>query len=155
MRGKRDCPPSASGCENKIDKEINLAPPNSYSDDEEYNIINSDDKDVPSDPSKLSLSQVKDHRRLLGAILPFEQQSRPDVELSSAIVPSPSLKSSFVRGGGNAWNSTFSRNSHSASKFTAVIFTQLSATSPAVHYNAPIFKLVSNVAASQYVDKVI
>ena len=155
MRGKRDCPPSAPGCEDKIDKEINLAPPNSYSDDEEYNIINSDDKDVPSDPSKLSLSQVKDHRRLLGAILPVEQQSRPDVELSSAIVPSPSLKSSFVRGSGNTWNSTFSRSIHSASKFTAVIFTQLSAASPVVHYNAPIFKLVSNVAASQYVDKVI
>ena len=55
---------------------------------------------------------------------------------------------------GKSWNSTFKDNSDLTSKFTAVIYTQLSAASPVVHYNAPVFKLVSNVAASEYVDKV-
>ena len=40
-------------------------------------------------------------------------------------------------------------------KFTAVIYTQLTSGSQAVHLSAPIFKLARNVAASSFVDQVI
>ncbi len=40
-------------------------------------------------------------------------------------------------------------------KFTAVIYTQLTLGSQAVHLSAPIFKLARNVAASSFVDQVI
>ena len=99
------------------------------------------------------LSPAKEHRKLLGILLPFGHPSRPDSEMPSSYQSYASLRSSFVREG-TSWNSTLNKNSDSTSKFTAVIFTQLSAASPVVHYNAPIFKLVSNVAASEYVDKV-
>ena len=39
-------------------------------------------------------------------------------------------------------------------KFTAVIYTQLTSGSQAVHLSAPIFKLARNVAASSFVDQV-
>lgn len=44
-------------------------------------------------------------------------------------------------------------DTNSTSKFTAVIYTQL--TSSAVHLSAPIFKLARNVAASSFVEKVL
>ena len=40
------------------------------------------------------------------------------------------------------------------SKFTAVIYTQLTSASQTVHLSAPIFKLARNVAASSFVHQV-
>ncbi len=46
-------------------------------------------------------------------------------------------------------------NNATSSKFTAVIFTQLTSAAQVVHLSAPIFKLARNVAASSFVDKII
>jgi hypothetical protein len=55
----------------------------------------------------------------------------------------PTLESRFSRTN-TTWNN----------KFTAVIYTQLTSASRAVHLSAPIFKVARNVAASAYVDQV-
>ena len=43
---------------------------------------------------------------------------------------------------------------NTTTKFTAVIYTQLTSGSQAVHLSAPIFKLARNVAATSFVDQV-
>ena len=155
-REKRGCPPSVSGCEDKVDMQYNPLPPNSHveeEDDDDYN-RNINSQNMPQgDNLLLPLSPAKEHRRLLGILLPFGHPSRPDSKISPSYPSYSSLRSSFVRDR-TSWNSTLNENSDSTSKFTAVIYTQLSAASPVVHYNAPLFKLVSNVAASEQVDKV-
>ena len=55
--------------------------------------------------------------------------------------------------GGRGDLSCFKNNSTNV-KFTAVIYTQLTSGSQAVHLSAPIFKLARNVAASSFVDQV-
>ena len=100
-----------------------------------------------------SLSLAKEHRKLLSILPPVGHPSLSDSISNSKQQSFSSLESTIVRGGTH-WNSKFGETSGSSSKFTAVIFTQLSAASPVVRYNAPIFKLVSNVASSEYVEKV-
>ena len=154
-RGRRGCPPFSSGCEDKIDKQYGEFPPHSANedDDDDYNKgINSQKRGHVQDIIE-PLSPSKEHRKLLGILLPFGHPSRPDNEMPLSHQSYPSLLPSFVRGGTN-WNSSLHVDRDSNSKFTAVIFTQVSAASSVVHYNAPIFKLVSNVAASEHVDKV-
>ena len=143
----RDCPPFSSGCENNVYRQYDSPSLNRESviEDDSDNTIGSykrsQDKGLGA-----SFSLSKEHRKLLGILLPLGHPSRPDSNPSS-------LHSSVVRGK-TSWNWPSKDNKDSSSRFTAVIFTQLSAASTVVHFNAPIFKLVSNVAASEYVDKV-
>ena len=149
----RDCPPS--GCESENDQIYKSVPQNNDNEDsdmdEDYNkvlnsYLESEEKGFVS-----SLSLAQEHRKLLGLARPFgEQPSNPNNPVQSL---HPSLSSSYVRERAG-WNSTLKGNGDSNSRFTAVIFTQLSGASPVVQYNAPIFKLVSNVAACSHVDKV-
>ena len=149
----RDCPPS--GCENENDKMYEYVPQNGDNEDsdinEDYNkvlnsYLESEEKGFVS-----SLSLAQEHRKLLGLARPFkEDPSNPNNHVQSL---HPSLSPSYVRKRAG-WNSTLKGNGDSDSRFTAVIFTQLSGASPVVQYNAPIFKLVSNVAACSHVDKV-
>ena len=147
-----NCPPHVQGCENKADMQYNYP----FSNDIIQQSDNEEDIDKAHQSQKQfgkiglvsSFSLAKEHRKLLGVL---NQPSRVHDKVLSR---HQSMSSLNIVKEGKSWNSTFKDNSDSTSKFTAVIYTQLSAASPVVHYNAPIFKLVSNVAASEYVDKV-
>ena len=149
----RDCPPS--GCESENDQIYKSVPQNSDNEDsdinEDYNKVLNSYLESEENGFVSSLSLAKEHRKLLGLARPFgEEPLNPNNHVQSL---HPSLSSSYVREKAG-WNSTLKRNGDSNSRFTAVIFTQLSGASPVVQYNAPIFKLVSNVAACSHVDKV-
>ena len=153
QRNGLNCPPDAKGCENNPSRQY-IYP---FSND----IIQPGDNEDESDNMPLSKKQfgeigvvssfslAREHRKLLGVLKP----SLLGDKVLSGHQSMSSLTSTIVKEG-KSWNSTFKDNSDSTSKFTAVIYTQLSAASPVVHYNAPVFKLVSNVAAREKVDRV-
>ena len=154
---KNNCPPNLPGCENKVDKQFQFLPLNSANQESDINVDNNELMYSQKKPNDnyigSSLSLAKEHRKLLSILPPVGHPSLSDSISNSRQQSFSSLESTIVRGG-TLWNSKFGETSGSSSKFTAVIFTQLSAASPVVRYNAPIFKLVSNVASSEYVDKV-
>jgi hypothetical protein len=154
---QNNCPPNLPGCENKVDKQLQFLPLNSANQESDINVDNNEIMYTQKRPNDnyivSSLSLAKEHRKLLSILPPVGHPSLSDSIANSRQQSFSSLESTIVRGGPH-WNSKFGETSGSSSKFTAVIFTQLSAASSVVRYNAPIFKLVSNVASSEYVEKV-
>ena len=148
-----NCPPNAKGCENNPSRQYNYPFSNDIiqqgdNEDNSDNML-SNQKQFGEIGVVSSFSLAREHRKLLGVLKP----SLLGDKVLSGHQSMSSLTSTIVKEG-KSWNSTFKDNSDSTSKFTAVIYTQLSAASPVVHYNAPVFKLVSNVAASEKVDRV-
>ena len=154
---QNNCPPNLPGCENNVDKQFQFLPLNNANQESDINVDNNEIMYTQKRPNDnyivSSLSLAKEHRKLLSILPPVGHPSLSDSISNSKQQSFSSLESTIVRGGTH-WNSKFGETSGSSSKFTAVIFTQLSAASPVVRYNAPIFKLVSNVASSEYVEKV-